>query len=405
MRKLLGPFRQIVTMRNLPFGGPIDDSQLELIVDGGIVSNNGTIESIGSYKELASDRSIPIDETTVCRTPTVAIPGLIDCHTHICFAGNRARDYALRLSGVTYQEIAARGGGILDTVSQTRKATTEELAEGIIQRAKQLASRGITTCEVKSGYGLSVEHELKMLQAIKLAAERSPIQLIPTCLAAHTKPPEFNSHKEYLDYLLRELLPIVKRDKLANRIDIFVEKEAFDPTIAKNYLLEAKRMGFELTIHADQFSAGGSALAAQVGARSAEHLEVSGFAEIEALRKGNVIPVVLPGATLGLGLPFAPARAFLDAQLPLAIASDWNPGSAPMGHLLLQAALLGTAEKLTMAETLAGITYRAANALGLKDRGTIAVGKRTDLTLFSTSDYREILYNQGMATITGIIIG
>lgn len=392
MKKLLGPFSQIVTLRHLPLAGPIQDSQLEIITDGGIVTNQGIIEWIGPYKTAPGD----VDEHIVTRTPTVVLPGLIDCHTHICFAGTRARDYALRLSGVTYQEIASRGGGILDTVNQTRNATLDELVEGIVHRTKILASRGVTTSEVKSGYGLSVEHELKMLRAIKLAKERSPIDLIPTCLGAHTKPKEFSSHKEYLDYLVAELLPVVKQENLADRIDIFVEKEAFTGDAARDYLLAAKKMGFSLTIHADQFTVGGTALAAEVGARSAEHLEVSGKSEIEAMVKGKVIPVVLPGATLGLGLPFAPARMILDAGLPMAIASDWNPGSAPMGNLLLQAALLGAAQKLTMAETLAGVTYRAANALGLADRGEIEVGKRADFAYFPTSDYREILYHQGL---------
>lgn len=388
MQTILGPFSQIVTLKNLPPGGPLDDTLLDIQnnVYMGVV--DGKIDLIGSRDELKGD-AIEVPPNTV------AFPGLVDAHTHLCFGGTRARDYALRLSGATYQAIAAEGGGILDTVRKTRMETLEQLAHTTLERLHALLKQGITTCEIKSGYGLSVEAELKILHAIQTAAKNYPGTVVPTCLAAHTLPPEFTSADAYLKYLSEELLPLVKTQALAQRVDIFIEHGAFSPEQGRHYLVEAKRLGFELCLHADQFSRGGALLAAQVGAISADHLEQSLPEDFAAMKHAGVIPIVLPGATLGLGMPFAPARAILDSGLPLAIASDYNPGSAPMGDLLTQAALLGANQRLTTAETWAGITVRAARALALYDRGTLAKGQRADFVLFPCTDYREPLYYQG----------
>ncbi|MDP1836261.1 MAG: imidazolonepropionase [Chlamydiales bacterium] len=375
----LGPFAQVLTLEGLPESGPISDNALKVYENAGIEITNGIISYIGPMEGAPQN--------------AVAMPGLIDAHTHLCFAGIRAKDYAARLSGATYQEIAAKGGGILDSVRKTREATEQELTQLTLERLKRAFSNGITTCEVKSGYGLSVEQELKLLQAIVAAGKLLQITVVPTCLAAHTLPPEFDSHNAYLVYLVDKLLPQARQ--LCSRVDIFVEKGAFGVVEAEKYLLAAKELGFEICIHADQFSRGGALLAAKVGATSADHLEQSNDEDFAALKLAGVIPVILPGATLGLGMPFPPARKILDAGLPLAIASDWNPGSAPMGDLLTQAAVLGAAQKLTMAETLAGITFRAAKALRLHDRGILAKGMRADIAIFPGADYREILYYQG----------
>ncbi len=398
-RKLLGPFTELLTMNGIPEKGHIKDEQLTIVADAGIAVEDGMITEIGKFDEMQGEKE---KET---RAPCVAIPGLIDSHTHICFAGSRARDYASRLNGLSYQEIAKRGGGILDTVRKTRQAPQEELACSMSQRTAQLMRWGVTTCEVKSGYGLSVESEIKMLEAIKQVNLDQPVQLISTCLAAHTKPWEFNEGIEYLSYLENELLPLIKEKQLASRIDIFVEEHAFSVEQARPYLHAAKALGFSLSMHVDQFSRGGALLAAELGADTADHLEVSKSQDFEALAKAGVYPVVVPGASLGLGMPFAPAKEILDHNLPLVIASDWNPGSAPMGDLLTEAAFLGAAENLSMAETLAAITLRAANALKLHDRGVIAVGKRADLAIYPCSDYREILYHQGAMKPTAVVIG
>ncbi len=392
--KLIGPFSQIIPMRGLPNKGAIADEQLEIITDGGIVVHDGRIVSIGLFKELTK-RFSQIDSFEI-EGKQVLIPGFIDCHTHICFAGSRARDYAMRVAGKSYLEIANAGGGIWDSVLQTRHATESDLAELTQKRANRLLDQGVTTIEVKSGYGLDIPNELKMLRAIAKANQQTRADLVATCLAAHMKPRDYSgSPSEYLQYLIDNLLPVVKQEQLANRVDIFVEESAFEATDAHRYIRNAQALGFAITVHADQFSTSGSALAVDTGAISADHLEASGDKEITLLAQSDIVSVALPGASLGLGMDFTPARRLLDAGACVAIASDWNPGSAPMGDLLTQAAIFGAYEKLSLAETLAGLSFRAGKALGLDDRGMLDIGLLADMQAYDTTDYRDIFYNQG----------
>jgi imidazolonepropionase len=287
-------------------------------------------------------------------------------------------------------------GGIWETVTKTRSASLQELTEITAHRANILLKRGVTTIEVKSGYGLTVDEELKMLRAITEAAQKTRAELIPTCLAAHIVPKDFEGNEnEYLEQMVHTLLPAVRENNLANRVDIFIEQGAFSVHAAKKYLLKAKALGFDVVVHGDQFTAGVAALVNDVGALSIDHLEAADDKEISTLTLGNTIPVVLPGASLGLGEPFAPARKLLDAGTSLVIASDWNPGSAPMGNILVQASILGAAQKLTMAETWAAITSRAAKALNKTDRGIIKSGNLADIIAFKTRNFKDILYNQG----------
>lgn len=392
--RLIGPFRQVLPMTDLPLKGAIQAEQLPIVPEAGILIQGEHITRIDSFETLReglSDHQIDYLEGDYCGTP-----GLVDAHTHICFAGSRARDYAMRVSGKSYQEIAAQGGGIWDSVQQTRSASQADLEAGIVEKIKRHSREGVTTCEVKSGYGLSVDAEIKMLKAIHAANHIQPVDLIPTCLAAHICPKDFQADASvYLSHLIDALLPRIQAEQLSQRIDIFIETGAFSPEIARTYLGVAKDMGFDLTVHADQFHPGGSQVAVELGAVSADHLEASGEKEIALLAQSDVIAMALPGASLGLGEPFAPARALLDAGACVAIASDWNPGSAPMGDLLIQAALLGVSEHLSIAETLAGMTYRAAAALRLSDRGTLASGKLADILAFPSADHRDIFYYQG----------
>lgn len=406
----IGPIRQIVTMANLSPKGALKDEQLEIIEEAGILIKDQEILKIGSYENLKIEALSVDAEMVYLKEDFVALPGFVDCHTHICFAGTRAKDFAMRNTGKSYLEIANSGGGIWDTVTQTRKAALEQLVKLTVKRANRHLTDGVTTIEVKSGYGLSVAEEIKMLQAIKQANAETAADLIPTCLAAHICPKDFEgSAKEYLETISNELFPILKSENLSNRIDAFIEDSAFSGDDIAAYFHKAKDFGFDITVHADQFHVGGSEVAVAFGAISVDHLEASTEKEIALLANSDTIAVALPGASIGLGMRFTPARKLLDAGASLAIASDWNPGSAPMGDLLVQASILGTFEKLSNAEVLAGITCRAAAALGLSDRGSIAVGKLADIIFFQTSDYKDITYHQGklkpkMVWKTGMLV-
>jgi imidazolonepropionase len=393
--KLIGPFKQIVTLANLPLRGKLSDNQLEIIENGGILINdNHLIEEVGDYKQLKSDFSNLELETL--NSELVAFPAFTDCHTHICFGGNRANDFAMRNAGKTYLEIAENGGGIWSSVQHTRKASEEQLLKMTLERIDFLISLGITTIEIKSGYGLDLENELKILRVIKKAQEFTKATLVATCLSAHLKPKNFEgTNQEYLNYILTEILPKVKEENLAKRVDIFIEKSAFQPEESKVFLLKAKDLGFEITVHADQFTPGSSRIAVEVGAKSADHLEATIDEDLEFLAQSETVAVALPGASLGLGEKFTPARKILDKNGILAIASDWNPGSAPMGNLITQASVLGTFEKLSTAEVLAGITFRSAFALNLTDRGVLEKGKKADFVTFKTDNFQNILYQQG----------
>ena len=381
-------------MSGLPLKGPLQDEQLPLIEKGGMLINGGTITAIDRFATL--QQQYPQCEVHFIDKPMVLLPGFIDCHTHICFDGNRNRDYAMRIAGKSYLEIARAGGGIWDSVTKTRIADDVTLAGNTVARANRHLQEGVTTIEVKSGYGLDLVNEIKMLQAIQSASLHTAATLVPTCLAAHMLPKDYKgAPAEYLSWILAELLPVIQAEQLAKRVDIFIEETAFTPTDARTFLLAAKQLGFAATVHADQFSTGGSAVAVETGALSADHLEASTEKEIALLAASNTTAVVLPGASLGLGMQYAPARKLLDAGASLAIASDWNPGSAPMGDLLIQAAVLSAAQHLSMAETLAALTVRAVPALQLTQVGQLEAQYAADMQAYATADYRDILYYQG----------
>jgi len=392
--KLIGPFKQLLTMDGLPLKGSLPDNRLEIIPDGGILLSKGKILKTGNFYDLEASYN-PSDVERI-NSAYVALPGFIDAHTHICWAGSRANDFAHRLNGKNYLEIAEIGGGIWSTVSATREATLNELEQLTIERANELLKQGVTVIEVKSGYGLSVEEEIKMLKAIKKADDGCNPDLISTCLAADILPIDFQGNKaEYLDYILLKLLPEVTEQNLSKRTDIFIDSCAFSLVEAEHYIRKAKEYGFDIVIHGDQFSSGAAQLAVETGAISIDHLEAAGDEEIEILSKGDVFPVVLPCSSLGLGESFAPARKILDSGSSLVIASDWNPGSAPMGNLMTGASIIGIKEKLTMEEILAAITFRAAAALRLSNRGILKQGFQADLIAFKTDNYKDIIYYQG----------
>lgn len=377
-------------MVNLPERGAISDNSLEIIDDGGVVIEDGKIIEVGDFLSL-SKNDLDVREITY---PCVLLPGFIDSHTHVCHYGNRSDEYAKRNSGISYQQILEEGGGIHNTMNSTSNSTDEQLTDDTLNRLKRHFQEGVLTCEVKSGYAPNLEDEVRMLRIINEIDSSNDIDLISTCLAAHVTPKKYESSKKYLDSIVNDLLPIIKEENLSNRVDIFIEEKAFSITEASNFL-EKIKSDFYITAHANQFTSGGLKVGVDNGAVSVDHLEVITDQEIDYLSKSDTTGVVLPGCSLGLGIPFAPARKLLDYNCKVSIASDWNPGSAPMGDLLMQASLLGSTEKLSNAEVLAGITCRAANALSLKDRGSLENGKIADMIGFKTNDFRDILYNQG----------
>lgn len=397
--KLVGPFTELLPMDNLPEKGAIDNQQMEVIQHGGVLIDQGKVIETGVFEQLKSKAS-NIEEMEY---PAVCMPGWVDCHTHMLWGGSRAGDFEKRNSGVSYQKILEEGGGIFDTVQRTKESSDRDLLEGLSGRLSRHLSDGITTVEIKSGYGLTDPDEIRMLRLIKEASLSAHQTLVSTFLGAHVCPLDYNK-EEYLTFLSYEVFPKLKEENLTNRVDIFVEEEAFSTDLAFPYLQKAKAQGFDITLHANQFTEGGTYLAAKLGARSADHLEHIDEEEIAALAKSSTVAVALPGASIGLGMSFTPARKILDQGASLAIATDWNPGSAPQGDLLTQAALLATYEKLSAAEVFAAVTYRAAAALGLQNKGRLTNRFDADLAIYPVGDHRDILYHMGSVRPSGTYV-
>jgi imidazolonepropionase len=388
--KLIGPFVQLLPMTDLPKKGAITNDQMPVLSSAGVLVDDGRVVEVGSFEALKAKA----DQVEELEYPAVAMPGWIDCHTHMLWGGSRAGDFEKRNSGVSYQQILEEGGGIFDTVQRTKEASDEQLLTGLNDRLVSHLIDGITTVEIKSGYGLSDADELRMLRLINQAGDQAHQQLISTFLGAHVCPLDYNK-EEYLTFLSYEVFPKLRAEALTHRVDIFVEENAFSADLAFPYLQKAKSQGFDLTVHANQFTEGGAYLAAKLGAKSADHLEHIDDEEIAALAKSDTVAVALPGASVGLGAPFAPGRKLLDAGASFAIATDWNPGSAPQGDLICQAAMTAVNARLTTAETFAAVTTRAADALGLVEVGHLGKNALADMVIYPTSDYREILYNMG----------
>ena len=323
-------------------------------------------------------------------------PGLVDCHTHLVFAGSRADEFRRRLHGESYEEIARSGGGILSTVRATRAASRTELAKSAAARLRDLAAWGVTTAEIKSGYGLDLETELKMLAAAAEASRELPVDVTPTLLAAHAVPPEYSGRRSaYVDLVVREVLPAAVDQGLAEGVDVFCEEIAFTAAEARRVLEAGIAAGLRGHVHADQLSdGGGGALAATVGARSADHLEHLSQRGVEAMAERDVSAVLLPGAAYALGSDRAPPVAALrEAGVSMAVATDANPGSSPFTHV---GAILNLACRLfglTPEEALLGFTAAAAKVLGLaEDRGALEVGKRADFALWQVRDLTELCH-------------
>lgn len=329
------------------------------------------------------------------------VPGLIDPHTHAVWAGDRLADFEARVQGVPYEEILARGGGIRSSMRATGAASVEELVTLARPRLEALRASGATTIEVKSGYGLDFDAELRMLQAVRVL--HSEFGLVPTLLI-HVPPTE--DRAEYVQAVCQDLIPGVARDGLAKTVDVFTEREAFTVDETRAILQAAKAHGLQTKLHADQFHAiGGTELACELGALSVDHLEASGPAQIAALAASNTVATILPGVTLHLGLPAAPGRALIDAGAAVAVGTDLNPGSSPVFSAQLALALAVRLCRLTPAEALTACTVNAAAALGLSDRGALAPGQRADFLALHSPDWRDLPYTLGANPIRNVFVG
>jgi imidazolonepropionase len=363
---------------------------------GYILCEGDRITRVGAMAELAA-ADVPADAVELDGRGSSALPGLVDCHTHACFAGDRVEEFSLRAGGASYEELHAAGGGILATVGATRAAGEDGLAGALARHRGWMLAHGTTTFEAKSGYGLDRETELAQLRAIAAAGG------IPTWLGAHAVPPEFDDADAYLDEALHEVLPEAAR--LAEAADVFLERGAFDVTQARRYLEACRAAGLALRIHADQFTeAGGIPLAVELSARSVDHLEATGLEGVRTLAGTEVAAVLLPVAALFLGRPMPPARALVDAGAVVALATDFNPGSAFCESLPVVMSLACTQLGFTPAEALAACTVNAAHVLGRSDRlGRLAPGYAADVVLLDASDWRYLPYHLGGEDVAAVV--
>ena len=370
--------------------------EVAVIEDAYLLCEDGRVAAAGPMRDLERPDG---DVEELDGRGLSAVPGLVDCHTHACFAGDRVEEFALRAAGATYEELHAAGGGILSTVRATRAASEQELAAATSRHRDWMLRAGTTTFEAKSGYGLDRDTELAQLRAVAAAGGR------PTWLGAHAVPPEFTTADAYLDFALAEVLP--EAAQLAHAADVFVENGAFDVGQARRYLSACRDAGLALRLHGDQFTEQGSIqLAIELGARSVDHLEATGSDGVSALGDSNVAAVLLPASALFLGRPMPPARALVDAGAVVALATDFNPGSAFCESLPVVCSLAATQLKLSPVEALAACTVNAAHVLGLADRkGRIAPGYDADIVLLDTTDWRYLAYHLGHDHVAAVVLG
>jgi len=388
LRRVVSPAGTGAPLRGRALG------ELELIENGYVLCDGDRIDHVGRMSDLGALAGdvVEIDGRGLC-----AIPGLVDCHTHPAFGGDRVEEFSLRAGGASYEELHAAGGGILSTVRATRQAGEEGLRQAVERHREWMLRAGTTTFEGKSGYGLDRETELASLRAIRAAGG------VPTFLGAHATPPEFAGAEAYLDFLLAEVLP--EAAELAEAADIFLERGAFDSGQARRYLEACRSRGLVLRLHGDQFTESGAIpLAVQLGARSVDHLEATGPKGITALAGSEVTGVLLPASALFLARPMPPGRALVDAGAAVALATDFNPGSAFCASLPIVMSLAATQLKLSPAEALAACTVNAAHVLGRADRiGRIAPGYAADLVLLDAPDWRYVAYHFGGDVVATVI--
>jgi len=378
------------------------EKDLSIKKNQAVVLKDRKIVWIGSNHKLPKISDSKIKELNLNKM--TVLPGLIECHTHAAFVGSRSLEFELRNQGRSYQEITKAGGGIHSSVRGIKKTSLKSIADQTSKHIKNFSRQGLTTIEIKSGYGLDIKTEVKILEAIRLASKTTSLAtIIPTFLGAHAKPKSFETHQDYLEYLAQSVLPVIRKKNLSHRVDIFVEKGFFEKDAAKKYLLEAKSLGFDLTIHADQLSlSGGAELAVDLMAKSADHLICIDQKNINSIAKSEVTAVLLPTADLYMNCKYPPARKLLDSGARVALSTDFNPGTSPSQDINLVSVLARATMKMTLPEVINAWTVSAAYALGLEcKKGAISVGYDADLSCYE-SDYTDLFYQVGLSSCSSI---
>jgi len=384
-----------------------EESGLGMIQKGAVAIKKGRIFWVGKTEEISGKFSLSRDGRKIDGTGKVVMPGLIDAHTHLIFSGSRENEFEQRIQGLSYQEIAGRGGGILSTVEATRKASFDELLSLGKRRLDRMLSKGVTTVEAKSGYGLSLQSEMKILRVMKALQESHPIDIVPTFLGAHTVPKEFREERaRYVNLLTEEMIPQVAQERLAEFCDVFCEKKAFTLEESRKILETGKRYGLKPKIHADQLSSGGGAeLAAEINAYSADHLEYASPEGIKKMAEKGVTAVLLPGASFFLSMrKYPPARDMIAQGMAVALATDLNPGSSMTESLPMMMTMGCTMYKLLPKEVIQATTIHAARSTGReKEIGSLEVGKQADLLVLDIPNYRYLPYHFGVDHVETVI--
>ncbi|ATC93366.1 imidazolonepropionase [Pseudoalteromonas tunicata] len=398
-------FDQVIIDVNLATMDPAQPAAYGAIYDAAVALLDGNIAWLGPKNELP--------EFDTLATPVISgkgkwlTPGLIDCHTHLVFGGSRAKEFEMRLQGVSYQEIAAQGGGIVSTVKATRAADRESLFVAANKRLTALFNEGVTTLEIKSGYGLDLESEIKMLEVAKLLDKHHPITIKTTFLGAHAVPPEYKGDADgYIDLVCEQMLPKIAELGLADAVDAFCEGVGFSNAQTRRVFEKAKALGLPVKLHAEQLSnLAGAQLVAEFNGLSADHIEFLDEAGVKAMAAAGTVAVLLPGAFYVLReTQLPPIELLKQYQVPIAISTDFNPGTSPICSLKLMLNMACTLFRMTPEEALAGVTVHAAKALGCVDRGMLAVGKRADLALWDIEHPAELAYQFGVNPLTQLWI-
>jgi imidazolonepropionase len=384
----------------------LGEGPLGVIPRGALAAAGGRIVWVGPESRLAAEVTPAPGAVRLDGRGQVAVPGFVDSHTHLVFAGSREHEYALRAAGASYREIAAAGGGILATVRATRAASVEDLVALGRPRLQRALEHGTTTIEVKSGYGLTTADELKMLEAVRALAGSQPVEVHATFCGAHEVPPEYRGRADdYVDLVVKEMIPAVAERGLARYVDVFCEEGVFSVAQARRVLEAGARHGLRAKFHADEFATlGGAALAAEVRALSADHLLKARVEDVARMKEAGVTATLLPGTAFFLGLPYAPARRFLETGVRVALASDFNPGSSMGLNLQLVMTMAVSQMKMSPEEALLGVTLHGAHAMGLeRDVGSLAPGKQCDVLLCDVPNWRWLSYFYGVNHVRRVL--